>query len=89
MSSASPASSSEGSPIEAEAAALLAKWWVLSLLGSMFCAGYKVVAVLTSVALHPVCLPVCSKTLSQRVSVYSKKLVGEQDALAVEVGAVQ
>lgn len=27
----------------------------------------------------------CSKTLSQRVSVYSKKLVGEQDALAVEV----
>lgn len=35
------------------------------------------------------CLPVCSKTLSQRVSVYSKKLVGEQDALAVEVGAAQ
>lgn len=34
-----------------------------------------------------VCLPsmVCSKALSQRVSVYSKKLVGEQDALAVEV----
>lgn len=27
----------------------------------------------------------CSKALSQRVSVYSKKLVGEQDALAVEV----
>lgn len=30
----------------------------------------------------------CSKALSQRVSVYSKKLVGEQDALAVEVGVL-
>jgi hypothetical protein len=30
----------------------------------------------------------CSKALSQRVSVYSKKLVGEQDALAVEVRSV-
>lgn len=29
------------------------------------------------------------KTLSQRVSVYSKKLVGEQDALAVEIKSLQ